>query len=96
MVLPAELAGRRFDILDVGVHGSLGVVDIELAVDSAHPFRLGREGDVLDLTARVVRVTPSREPGRWRTAVTFDASTRGAQHQIGALITRLLRGQRSR
>jgi hypothetical protein len=88
--MPAVLAGRPFTVIDISVAGSLGLVATELRIDSTHPFRLGSEDDVLDLTARVVSVTPSRERGHWQTAVMFGDPTRERQHQIGAMIVRLL------
>jgi hypothetical protein len=88
--VPAVLAGRPFTVLDISVSGSLGLIFTELRVGSQHPFRLGNEGDALDLTARVVRVTESDEKERWQIAVRFGERTR--RHQIGAMLARLLRG----
>lgn len=78
-------------MLDISVEGSLGLIDVELRIDSEHPFRLGSEGDALDLTAHVVRVKDPGWHGRWQTAVTFEGSTPA---RIAGLIARLLREHR--
>ena len=89
--MPAALAGLPFTVIDISVTGSLGLVAAEVPIDSQQAFRLGREDEALILRARVVRVAPSSEPAGWRTAVTFDEGTREQQHQIGAMVVRLLR-----
>jgi hypothetical protein len=89
--VPALLDGRPFTVLDISVEGSLGLFDVELRIGGQHPFRLGADGDAIDLTAHIMRVTNSSRHGRWITAVTFTGSP---PSQTAALIARLLREHR--
>ena len=89
--MKAVLASRPCDVLNISVSGALVLVDTPLATGRLHPLQLGVAADVIALTARVVRTTPSSEPrSLWETAITFCELSQKAHLQIAPMLTHLL------
>jgi len=87
---PAWLAGRPCELIDISVTGVLAVFDQDLPPDSVHPFRLGQEGETLELNARVVRVKPAMLRSQWQIALAFEDVTPGLQRSISSTVARLM------
>ena len=78
---------QPYTVLNISITGAAGVLGTQLRIDSVHPFHL----DVLDINARVVRIREV-ESG-WETAIDFIHGSHSA-HEIGAVLTRLVRDVR--
>ena len=88
--VPASLAGRACELIDISVTGALMTVDMEPEAGTEQPFELGEEGESLDLVARVVRAKPTHERGRWQVAVAFVDVTLATQRAISSTVARLM------
>jgi hypothetical protein len=94
--VPATLADSTYELIDISVTGAFGAIDAELPIGSVHPLRLGTPGQEMDLAGRVVRVVPTENHGRWRTAVAFEGLTPTLQRSISHHVGRLLAMPRRR
>jgi hypothetical protein len=88
--VPASLAGRKCELIDISVTGALMSVDMEPEMGSQHAFELGEDDETLDLVGRVVRVKPTYEQGRWHVAVAFVDVTLSTQRAISSTVARLM------
>jgi hypothetical protein len=88
--LDATLSKRPYKVLNISIRGALGVFSTRLPNDSIHLFRLGADGDALDINARVMR--SCEVDCGWETAIEFIQGS--SPHGIGALIARLVRDVR--
>ena len=91
----ARCAGRACELVDISVTGALVLLDVEFPVDSHHLFHFGKGRDMVELTARVVRVTESKGwPLRWQTALAFENVTPTLRRAISSTASRLLSSSR--
>lgn len=89
--VPAVLAGRTCEVLDISVSGALTLVDVEPKVGDREPFHLGHGAQSIDLVARVVRVKPADEyEDRWQVAVAFENVTPATRRAISSIASRVM------